>query len=470
MPELSPSPTEIFSDAGAGRRRPAGIGRGHRRRHGAGRSARPSAAAAARARACCFWLAFGWIVVLTFCAIFADYLPFVRSYSKIYPAFKQPPSTEHWFGTDKIGHDIFARCIYGARLSLAIAGSSIVLGLLFGGIFGLIAGYYRRKADTRHLDRRRHHARLPGRSSWLCRSPAFLGASARERDPGPGHPVDPAAHPHRAGQHARVRPARVRAGGPQPRRQEPPHPVPRDPAQHRAGHAHVRPHAAWPCSSSPKGRSPSSARACRRPSRRGASSIADGQQDLATAWWISLMPAAMMFVTILAFNILGDVLAKRFDIREGVAVTSDRLTALPAARVRRRCSRSRDLRTHFLTAARHGAGRRRREPHARAGQDARRRRRVRLGQDHPVPLDHGPAAQAQRRARGHASSSRASRSPRCRSEERRRIWGREMAMIFQDPMTSLNPVMKIGRQITESLTRAPRHVASATPRPPPSGC
>jgi peptide/nickel transport system ATP-binding protein len=31
------------------------------------------------------------------------------------------------------------------------------------------------------------------------------------------------------------------------------------------------------------------------------------------------------------------------------------------------------------------------------------------------------------------------------------VWGTEMAMIFQDPMTSLNPVMKVGRQITESL-------------------
>jgi peptide/nickel transport system ATP-binding protein len=36
--------------------------------------------------------------------------------------------------------------------------------------------------------------------------------------------------------------------------------------------------------------------------------------------------------------------------------------------------------------------------------------------------------------------------------DRRKIWGREMAMIFQDPMTSLNPVMKVGKQITESLT------------------
>ncbi len=37
------------------------------------------------------------------------------------------------------------------------------------------------------------------------------------------------------------------------------------------------------------------------------------------------------------------------------------------------------------------------------------------------------------------------------NEEMRRIRGREIAMIFQDPMTSLNPVLTIGRQMTESL-------------------
>jgi peptide/nickel transport system ATP-binding protein len=36
-------------------------------------------------------------------------------------------------------------------------------------------------------------------------------------------------------------------------------------------------------------------------------------------------------------------------------------------------------------------------------------------------------------------------------KDQRRIWGREMAMVFQDPMTSLNPVMRVGKQITESL-------------------
>ena len=36
-------------------------------------------------------------------------------------------------------------------------------------------------------------------------------------------------------------------------------------------------------------------------------------------------------------------------------------------------------------------------------------------------------------------------------KEMRHIWGQEMSMIFQDPMTSLNPLMKIGKQITEPL-------------------
>ena len=37
------------------------------------------------------------------------------------------------------------------------------------------------------------------------------------------------------------------------------------------------------------------------------------------------------------------------------------------------------------------------------------------------------------------------------SKQMRRLWGREMSMVFQNPMTSLNPLMKIGQQIAEPL-------------------
>jgi oligopeptide/dipeptide ABC transporter ATP-binding protein len=38
-------------------------------------------------------------------------------------------------------------------------------------------------------------------------------------------------------------------------------------------------------------------------------------------------------------------------------------------------------------------------------------------------------------------------------DERQKLWGREVAMVFQDPMTALNPVLKIGRQLTEHVRR-----------------
>ena len=85
--------------------------------------------------------------MLAFLAIFADHLPFIQPYQKVnVTALKQPPSTEHWFGTDTLGRDMFSRTIYGARLSLTIAGASIMIGLLFGGLFGLISGFYRKRS------------------------------------------------------------------------------------------------------------------------------------------------------------------------------------------------------------------------------------------------------------------------------------------------------------------------------------
>ena len=51
------------------------------------------------------------------------------------------PSTEHPFGTDKFGRDIFSRVLHGGRISLAIAFSVVLLSITLGLIYGAISGY-----------------------------------------------------------------------------------------------------------------------------------------------------------------------------------------------------------------------------------------------------------------------------------------------------------------------------------------
>ena len=51
------------------------------------------------------------------------------------------PNAEHIFGTDKIGRDLFARCLYGGRTSILIAGAGSIGGAIIGVILGCFAGY-----------------------------------------------------------------------------------------------------------------------------------------------------------------------------------------------------------------------------------------------------------------------------------------------------------------------------------------
>jgi peptide/nickel transport system permease protein len=53
----------------------------------------------------------------------------------------QFPSTEHVFGTDQLGRDIFARTVYGGQLSLFIGVTAVIIQILVGTMVGLVAGY-----------------------------------------------------------------------------------------------------------------------------------------------------------------------------------------------------------------------------------------------------------------------------------------------------------------------------------------
>jgi len=62
-------------------------------------------------------------------------------------AILRSPSGAHWFGTDDLGRDVFARTMAGAHTVLIIAPLATMLALLWGGMVGLIAGFYRGLTD-----------------------------------------------------------------------------------------------------------------------------------------------------------------------------------------------------------------------------------------------------------------------------------------------------------------------------------
>ena len=88
-----------------------------------------------------FVIGLGVVVFWVACALVA---PSVTPYNpyKVDPlAALQAPSTSHWFGTDNLGRDVFARTLAGARPVLIIAPLATLLCLLGGAVVGLISAY-----------------------------------------------------------------------------------------------------------------------------------------------------------------------------------------------------------------------------------------------------------------------------------------------------------------------------------------
>lgn len=54
----------------------------------------------------------------------------------------EPPSAQHWLGTDEAGRDEYTRLVYGARISLFISICGTIGGLIIGTVLGLVSGYF----------------------------------------------------------------------------------------------------------------------------------------------------------------------------------------------------------------------------------------------------------------------------------------------------------------------------------------
>ena len=95
-------------------------------------------------------LAMVGLFILATLVILAVFAPLIAPYSitERTSEFRQPPSGDHWFGTDRIGRDVFSRVVYGARVSLKVGIAATAVSLTIGILAGSIAGFFGGILDT----------------------------------------------------------------------------------------------------------------------------------------------------------------------------------------------------------------------------------------------------------------------------------------------------------------------------------
>lgn len=305
------------------------------------------------------WLAIIWLVLLTFTAINADWVPWVNhdcsqfgdtaatecSTHLIGSPFKleKPPvwatfadakggvqlpgapERAGWFGTDSNGRDIFARSMYGARISLTIGAASIIFGLIIGGGLGLLAGYKGGKID-RVIETIMNIILAFPALLLVVFIVGFFGSSgadqAQNRSIQPIilalvilsiPPLQKLVRANTIVYAQREFVTAARSIGANSTRivikEILPNVMPAMLTFALTGMAILM---------VAEGALAYIGLSVNAPTPTWGNMILDGQGKLENSWWISLMPAATMFITILSINLLGDVLAEKFRVREAI--------------------------------------------------------------------------------------------------------------------------------------------------------
>jgi peptide/nickel transport system permease protein len=102
-----------------------------------------------RTRRVIFYASIAWLVLIVVFVVLGELNPLVGDIDeRNRELINAGPSWSNWFGNDNFGRDVFSRVIVGGRLSLLIAGSVTLIGIVVGGALGLLAGYYRAWFDS----------------------------------------------------------------------------------------------------------------------------------------------------------------------------------------------------------------------------------------------------------------------------------------------------------------------------------
>jgi peptide/nickel transport system permease protein len=302
------------------------------------------------------WLSIVWLVFLVFTAVGASWLPYVNHSCDQFatkadchthidpnpllserppfwatfsdttrPVVGDAPARVGLFGTDTNGFDIFSRSMFGARNSLLIGAMSILFGILIGGTLGLVAGYVGKRTDKVIDTIMNIFLSFPALLLAIF-IVGFFGSSgadeAKSRSIGPIIlalvilSIPPIARLVRANtmvfaQREFVLAARS-LGAKNGRiivREILPNVMPAMVTFAITGMAILI---------VAEGALAYLGLSVSAPTPTWGSMIFGGQQKLETAWWMAIMPAIVLFLTVLAINLLGDVLSEKFRIKEAI--------------------------------------------------------------------------------------------------------------------------------------------------------
>ena len=87
-------------------------------------------------------------ILLLLVAVLAPVICSQDPYKSVLADALQSPSKEHWFGTDKLGRDLFTRVIYGSRVSLASSLLLVCIIFVIGSLMGILSGYFGGTVDA----------------------------------------------------------------------------------------------------------------------------------------------------------------------------------------------------------------------------------------------------------------------------------------------------------------------------------
>ncbi len=94
------------------------------------------------------WVGLVVFVIVVLAAVFAPWIAPLDPLDQNVMLRLKPPSEDNWLGTDYYGRDIYARLVYGARISLIIGLASTALSMVIGSAIGMIAGWRGGRLDT----------------------------------------------------------------------------------------------------------------------------------------------------------------------------------------------------------------------------------------------------------------------------------------------------------------------------------